>query len=56
MGGEYTNYRRGAGRDKWEQEHQQLQQQKSSSYAQVEDLSKDLLVIARTASRGVVAP
>ena len=36
MGGEYTNYRRGAGRDKWEQE--QKPKASVSGYVRAEDL------------------
>jgi len=53
VGGEYTNYRRGAGRDKWEEEQQQQKKKKSGDgYARAEDL----LVVARTASRAGAAP
>ena len=37
-GGEYTNYRRGAGRDKFDEENAAKKKKPASDYARVEDI------------------
>lgn len=47
VGGEYTNYRRGEGRDKWEADR--AEKKGSSGYASLEEL--DMLIVSKGARR-----